>query len=138
MAEGERRPLPIRQCGDGGADLLETVVENLVDNALSFSPPHGIVQVRLRRQGRRAELSVDDDGPGIEAQLADRIFDRYFSLRPEASADGGNGAVIDRPSHFGIGLWLVRRNVEAIGGTVVAENRKQGGLRMLVSLPLTR
>jgi len=121
----------------GGADLLETVVENLVDNALSFSPPNGKVAVILRRNAGRAELLVEDEGPGVDQALAERIFDRYFSQRP-AEPDDADAKAHERPSHFGIGLWIVRRNVEAIGGNVVAENRATGGLRMRVTLPLAR
>ena len=59
-----------------------------------------------------------------------RIFERYFSLRTEA--DGGD----DDGTHFGIGLWISRRNVEALGGTIQAQNRRPHGLLMRVRLPL--
>lgn len=112
-------------------DLLETVLENLLDNAIGFSPQGGTVQVRLVRTGRRAALEVADQGPGIDPVHFDKIFDRYFSHRPPATGSAGASS----GGNFGIGLWIVRRNVEAVGGAVEAENRTGGGLVVRVSLP---
>lgn len=109
-------------------DLLETVVENLLENALSFSPAGTDVSVRLARHRTFAELSVEDQGPGVDAENLERIFERYFSDRPQQSDSG--------PPHSGIGLWIVRRNVEAIGGTVHAGNLPGRGLRLRVYLPV--
>ncbi|HYM32369.1 MAG TPA: HAMP domain-containing sensor histidine kinase [Candidatus Cybelea sp.] len=114
-----------------GEELLETVTENILDNALSFSPSGGIIRVTLRRTGRRAELTVDDDGPGIDAIYLPRIFERHFSHRP-GSEPGATGST---QPHFGLGLWLVRRNIEALGGRVEASNRDPRGLRMRVVIP---
>ncbi|SMF33698.1 two-component system, OmpR family, sensor histidine kinase ChvG [Azospirillum oryzae] len=119
-------------------ETLETIVENLVENAVSFSPPEGTVSVRLTRTGAWAELVVDDEGPGVDPANLDRIFERYFSHRepgrgmPEDEAAAHQAGA----AHFGIGLWIVRRNIEAFGGRVLAENRPTGGLRMTVALPL--
>ncbi len=123
-------------------ETLETIVENLVENAVSFSPPDGTVSVRLTRTGGQgatmAELVVDDEGPGVDPANLDRIFERYFSHRepgrgmPEDEAAAHQAGA----AHFGIGLWIVRRNIEAFGGRVRAENRPTGGLRMTVALPL--
>ncbi|KAA0574097.1 HAMP domain-containing sensor histidine kinase [Azospirillum sp. Sh1] len=119
-------------------ETLETIVENLVENAVSFSPPDGTVSVRLTRTGAWAELVVDDEGPGVDPANLDRIFERYFSHRepgrgmPEDEAAAHQAGA----AHFGIGLWIVRRNIEAFGGRVRAENRPTGGLRMTVALPL--
>lgn len=112
-----------------GEELLETVLENLLDNAVSFSPPGGTIFLSLAVADRRARLSVEDQGPGVAPETLAHIFDRYFSQRPAgfANADGG---------HFGIGLWIVRRNIEALGGSVRAENRAGGGLRVILELPL--
>lgn len=123
-------------------ETLETIVENLVENAVSFSPPEGTVSVRLTRSGSQgsmmAELVVEDEGPGVDPANLDRIFERYFSHRepgrgmPEDEAAAHQAGA----AHFGIGLWIVRRNIEAFGGRVRAENRPTGGLRMTVALPL--
>ncbi len=118
----------------GSEDLLETVIENLLDNAVSFSPRGGRIRVGLTADRSFATVSVEDDGPGVDPGHLERIFDRYFSYRQngENKANGdANGS-----AHFGIGLWVVRRNVEALGGTVTAKNREPHGLTVHVRLPL--
>ena len=119
-------------------DILETVVENIVENAVSFSPADATVSVRLARYGTKAELTVEDEGPGVDPGNLPRIFERYFSQRevgkgmPENDPTGQTA----EGTHFGIGLWIVRRNVEAVGGRVFAENRQPHGFRMRIVLPL--
>lgn len=120
----------------GGEEMLEMVVSNLLDNAISFSPPGGVVRISLRRAGRDARLVVEDEGPGVDPAHIDEIFDRYFSHRPGSSYDlGSAGDDLPGKQHFGIGLWLVRRNVEALGGRVVAKNRPERGFRVQIVLP---
>src|SRR5215472_15919621 len=114
----------------GSEEMIETVVENLIDNAVSFSPAGGEVLVHLTRDGRFAHLTVLDEGPGVPTERLGRIFDRYYSeRRAELAGDAP-------PSYFGIGLWIARRNVEAMGGTIGAENRTPRGLAIHVRLPL--
>jgi two-component system sensor histidine kinase ChvG len=111
---------------------LETVVENVLENAISFSCDGDAIGVKLENRGDWAELLIADEGPGVRNPDLPRIFDRYFSSR--ADAPGG-----DDPSiHYGVGLWIVRRNVEALGGRVTAENREPHGLLLRVMLPLQR
>jgi len=111
-------------------DMIETVLENVLDNALSFAPRGGGIEVRLdRKSDRTAELTVADTGPGVPIENLDRIFERYFSHRHDTSGRG---------SHFGIGLWIARRNVEALGGTIRAENREPHGLLVRIALPVAR
>ena len=76
-----------------------------------------------------AELAIADTGPGVAPENLERIFDRYFSRRP-----GPEG----QASHFGIGLWIARRNIEALGGSIRAENRAPAGLVVRIALPLGR
>jgi two-component system sensor histidine kinase ChvG len=114
----------------GSEEMIETVVENLIDNAVSFSPGGSEVLVQLARDGRFAHLTVSDQGPGVPAEQLDHIFDRYYSERRAE-------ATIEAPSsYFGIGLWISRQNVEAMGGTIEAENRTPYGLSVHVRLPL--
>jgi two-component system sensor histidine kinase ChvG len=140
-------------------DMLETVLENLLDNALDFSADGGRIAVDVGRRDGDAVLSVTDSGPGVPDDRIDRIFERYVSSRGggsggngggSAGASAGNGADADGDAesaaaaqsptaggqHFGIGLWLVRRNVEAMGGEVEAENADPHGLRVTARLPL--
>jgi two-component system sensor histidine kinase ChvG len=118
---------------EGRADLIETILENLVENALSFSPPGGEVLVRLRVEspgGRpTAVLTVADQGPGVHPDQLEAIFERYYSSRPGAEKIGGGG------NHFGIGLWLVKQHAIALNGSVIAEDRPDGGLAVTVRMP---
>ncbi|HLW28925.1 MAG TPA: HAMP domain-containing sensor histidine kinase [Kiloniellales bacterium] len=117
-------------------DLVDTVVENLLDNAVSFSPPGGEVRIALYRQKQMAILTVEDRGPGVPPEDLERIFERNYSNRPRSASDGelAHPSGIKLPN-FGIGLWVVRRNIEAIGGSVRAMNREGGGLRVEVEIP---
>jgi len=140
---GEARGVRLTAAIDAGAvirasdDLLETVVENIFDNALSVPPKGGEIAVQLVRQQGVAELTVRDQGPGVPAEDLERIFERRFSGREDDSANGDAGApgAQDTP-HAGIGLWIVRRNVEAIGGRVWAEREPAGGLALCLRVPL--
>ncbi|HSR72942.1 MAG TPA: HAMP domain-containing sensor histidine kinase [Kiloniellales bacterium] len=135
-----------------GEDLLETVIENVMDNAIEVSPRDSVLTVTLARDGRFARLAVMDRGPGVASENLQRIFERYVSLREETgaaqpgqpdeeildAAPGGDEAADGEPigPHLGIGLWIVRRNLQAVGGEVWAENRPDGGLAVIMRLPL--
>jgi two-component system sensor histidine kinase ChvG len=93
---------------------LGQVLVNLIDNARSFSPPGGEVRVSLAREGTMVVLSVEDDGPGIPPHALERIFERFYTDRPEQ----GFG------QNSGLGLSISRQIVEAHGGTIRAENRE--------------
>ena len=118
----------------GSEAMIETVLDNLIDNAVSFSPPGGEILVHLTHDGSFAHLTVSDRGPGVPEQQLERIFERYYSERRAGPA----GEVADEAAatYFGIGLWIARRNVEAMDGTIAAENRIPQGLRIHIRLPL--
>lgn len=118
-----------------GEDLLETVFENILDNALGFSPRGASITVVLAPGNGRAEVTITDQGPGVDPRNLERIFDRYFSSRPDSVLDSQGEP---NRGHFGMGLWIVRRNVEAIGGEVTASNAPEGGLAVAIRLPLYR
>ncbi len=103
-------------------EMVETVLENLFDNAVSFSPRGTSIEVALAVRGEIAELLISDSGPGVPENHIERIFERYFSYRPS-----GPDAAEDT-SHFGVGLWIAKRNIEALGGTITAQNRSPNGL----------
>jgi len=110
--------------------MIESIAENLIDNAASFAPPGSEILVHLTRDDSFAHLTVSDQGPGVAAGQLERIFERYYVERDaEASNEPGQ-------NHFGIGLSITRRNVEAMGGTIAAENRIPRGLTVHVRLPL--
>lgn len=120
----------------GEVEIIETVCENLLENAITFSPTGGTVAVSARaiadESGRRfVRIQVEDDGPGVPAEALERIFERYYSDR-RAAPDGED----DGQSHFGIGLWIARQNAQAMFGSVTARNRKPRGLCAEVRLPL--
>lgn len=123
---------------NAGAGMLEAVIENLLDNAISFSPPHGVITVTLRRSRTLLRLSVEDEGPGIDPGRIGRIFERYVSLRSQEPAIQPASFAGGQAAHAGLGLWIVRRNVENLGGRVVARNRASGGLGVHILLPRDR
>jgi two-component system sensor histidine kinase ChvG len=105
--EGSRFVVP------GHDSRLGQVVNNLVDNARSFSPAGGDVRVRCRRLKGEVEITVDDDGPGIRPDALEKIFERFYTDRP----DQGFG------QNSGLGLSISKQIVEAHGGRLWAENR---------------
>jgi len=107
------------------ADRLTQVLENLLDNAASFSPQGGTVTVSLSVEKGHALLSVADQGPGIPVEHLDNIFSRFFTSRETGRQD-----------HTGLGLPIARAIVEAHGGTIDAGNRATGGAIFRVRLPL--
>lgn len=111
-------------------DLIEPVVENLLENAASFTAKGGVIEVSLYRQGEHALLTISDRGPGVDPEKIGRIFERYASFRPLIGESGEASASM----HQGLGLWVVKRNVEGLGGTIAAHNRQGGGFEITVKL----
>jgi signal transduction histidine kinase len=108
----------------GRSDALARVTRNLLDNAVRHAA--GRVHVGLHHTDGWAELTVDDDGPGIPAEAEQRIFDRFARL--DESRDRATGGV-------GLGLAVVRAVVEHHGGTVSYARSPLGGARFAVRLP---
>jgi two-component system, OmpR family, sensor histidine kinase ChvG len=112
---------------------LGQVFRNLLENALSFSPPEGTVRIRARRDGSAIEVAVEDEGPGLPPETLDAVFERFYSERPAGEAFG---------THSGLGLSIARQIVEAHKGRIWAENLgpdadKPHGARFVVRLPAT-
>lgn len=118
----------------GAADAIESIFENLLDNALGFSPPGGTVRVTLTAGEGTALVKVEDSGPGVAEDALGRIFDRYYSDRRDMPREEALAA--GEPAHFGIGLWIARQNARVLGGDIIAVNRVPHGLSMRVRLPL--
>ncbi|MGB6086529.1 sensor histidine kinase, partial [Parvibaculum sp.] len=105
------------------------VIRNLIDNALSFSPPGGTVHVIATREPGSVIIRVEDEGPGLQPQNFERVFDRFHTDRPDSFGE-----------HSGLGLAISRQIVEAHGGTIRAGNRMNpdgsvAGARFTVTLP---
>jgi len=118
----------------GHDSRLGQVIDNLIENARSFSPAGGNVRVTCRRLRHQIEIVVDDDGPGIRPEALEKIFERFYTDRPEQ----GFG------QNSGLGLSISKQIVEAHGGRIWAENRfaagehseaKVLGARFVVRLP---
>jgi len=125
------RRLDERAIVRAGRGMLEVVLQNVLENAISFSPPGGSIVMTLTTNGETVDLQIDDEGPGVDPAKIAYMFERYFSSRPRNVED-----VDVLPSaHAGLGLWIVRRNVEALGGRVGAANRIGGGLSVTIILP---
>jgi two-component system, OmpR family, sensor histidine kinase ChvG len=126
----------------GHDSRLSQVIVNLLDNAISFSPPGGRVSVKAKRVGNEIQIAVEDEGPGIPPENLERIFERFYTDRPQESfgQNSGLGLNISRQivvAHGGR-LWAENRLHEgdgARGKSVGAAERKSGGARFVIRLP---
>jgi two-component system sensor histidine kinase CiaH len=109
---------------DGDPLRLRQLITILVDNAIAHSPGGSTVMVRIRPEGAMAALDVEDQGHGIRAEDLPHVFERFW--RADDAPEGGTGLGLS------IAAWIVERH----GGTVLAENRPEGGARLAVRLPL--
>jgi two-component system, OmpR family, sensor histidine kinase ChvG len=116
---------------NGHEGRLVQVLRNLIENAISFSPPDGSVRLRAHRENGEVVIVIEDDGPGLPEGKLEAVFDRFYSERPEGEKFG---------THSGLGLSISRQIIDAHDGTVRAENRKSPdgrtlGARFLIRLP---
>jgi len=107
----------------GQQENLRIMLNNLVDNALRYTPPDGQVDLAVRSVEGQAELTVADTGPGIPEADRERVFDRFHRL-VQADVPGS-----------GLGLAIVRQVVESHGGRVELSDGPSGGLLVTVRLP---
>ena len=105
--------------------LLRPAVDNLLTNALRFSPSGSTVMVRLHRDEAVTAIDVLDEGPGFPPEFLPHAFDRFSRGDPARSRDGGAG----------LGLSIVRAVAEAHGGSVEAVNRPGGGAIVTIRIP---
>ena len=108
----------------GEESQVRAIVDNLISNAIKYSPDGGVVAVRLSRQNDAAVIEVEDEGPGIPAELREQVFEPFFR-GPNAASSAGTG----------IGLSLAMTAARAHGGSIRILD-KQGGAHVEVALPL--
>ena len=119
----------------GHDSRLGQIIDNVIENARSFSPAGGTVRVTCRRSRHDVEILVDDDGPGVRPEVQEKIFERFYTDRPHQ----GFG------QNSGLGLSISKQIVEAHGGSIAVENRtgplgangqpRVLGARFIVRLP---
>lgn len=105
---------------------LETILRNLVGNAIKHHDKENVrIEIAMRQQGDRLLVTVSDDGPGISADLRERAFRMFHTLRPRDEVEGS-----------GMGLALAKRLVENAGGNLLMEQVEPHGLRLNFTWPL--
>ena len=109
----------------GDESLTFHVFNNLIDNAIKFSPVGGELKIRLAKEAKKIIFTVEDRGPGIPDEAMAHIYDKFYQSDSSHKAEGN-----------GLGLPLVKRITDSLGGQVKAENRDGGGCRFTVILPI--
>ena len=110
-----------------GEPRLVRAVENLIENAVSFTPPGAGVTVSAKRTGSNIAILIDDSGPGVPPERREAIFRRFHSERPDG----------DFARHSGLGLAIAKTIVEAMDGSIAVEDAPSGsGTRFAVRLPV--
>lgn len=110
-------------------DRLAQAVLNLVDNAISFSPVGETVTISLENSaGSTARIRISDRGPGIPAEAAKKVFERWYTDRPADEAS----------THTGLGLSIVKGIAEGYGGNIDMETRDGGGTVFILSFPISK
>ena len=112
---------------EGDAQSISQLVDNLMDNAIKYTPPGGKISVRLSRIADLLQLEVEDTGIGIEAQAQQRVFERFYRVDKARSRDLGG---------TGLGLSIVKHIAEEHGGTVQLDSEPGRGSRFVVKFPL--
>ena len=111
----------------GVESKLEQIVANLLDNAVSFSPPNSKITVECKSNKENVQLIIEDEGPGFNVKNIDKVFNRFYSNRPENFGE-----------HSGLGLNIVKNIIELHGGSIKATNQAGGkrGARIELLLPI--
>jgi two-component system, NtrC family, sensor histidine kinase GlrK len=114
---------------DADENKLEVIIDNLVSNAVKFSPPFGQVAINARVNGKQVLIDVADEGPGIDAQERDKVFEPFYqgSATPRGPVKG-----------TGLGLAIVREYVDAHRGHVEIIEDAPAGAHFRISLPMAQ
>lgn len=123
----ESRVAPDLPQADADIGMIERVLENLIENAMRYTPAGGKVRLHVRQAGERLQVDVEDTGTGIPSQDLPNVFERYY--RADRSEEGNIG-------HAGLGLAISRRIVELHGGQMTVESTVDVGTRFSFDLPI--
>jgi two-component system sensor histidine kinase ChvG len=112
----------------GKPDRLARAINAIIDNAVSFSPPGGLVEVAVARVGDEVRIRIDDEGPGVPPEAREAIFNRFHSVRPEGENFG---------RHSGLGLAIAQAIVNGHDGEIDVQDRDDApsGARFTIRLP---
>jgi two-component system sensor histidine kinase ChvG len=112
----------------GEPGRLARAIDNIIDNAISFSPADGLVEIAAIHVGDEIRIRVEDEGPGVPDELREAIFNRFHSVRPATESFG---------RHSGLGLAISRAIVEGHDGKIDVADRDDApsGARFTISLP---
>ena len=110
----------------GVESKLEQIIANLLDNAVSFSPANSKISIICDIKKKDAQLIIEDEGPGFNEKNIDKVFNRFYSNRPEKFGE-----------HSGLGLNIVKNIIELHGGSITVSNQigNKKGARIEVLLP---
>jgi two-component system sensor histidine kinase ChvG len=112
----------------GKPDRLARAINNILDNAVSFSPAGGLVEIAAARVGDEVKIRIDDEGPGVPPEERGAIFNRFHSIRPEGENFG---------RHYGLGLAIAEAIVKGHDGEIDVHDRDDApsGARFTIRLP---
>jgi len=112
----------------GKPDRLARAINAIIDNAVSFSPPGGLVEIAVARVGDEVRIRIDDEGPGVPPEAREAIFNRFHSVRPEGENFG---------RHSGLGLAIAQAIVNGHDGEIDVQDRDDApsGARFTIRLP---
>ena len=105
------------------------VLANILDNALHYTPEGGRVVIAARQSGDQAEVTIQDNGPGVTAEEATRIFERFYRIDSSRARDDGGS---------GLGLAIAKSIIEMHKGKIWAESGKGNGVKVIIQLPLAK
>lgn len=107
----------------GNENMMRHIWDNLIGNAIKFSPQNGTVLIRLIQQDKSVVFTIEDQGPGIPEEAKKRIFDKFYQGDSSHKQEGN-----------GLGLALVKRIVSIASGEIYVDNVEMGGCRFTVTL----
>lgn len=116
----------VRLTSQADKERLQQILDNLLHNALRYTPENGLIAISLQRQGNSAIFSIHNNGPYIPPEVLEHLFERFY--RGDKARDRASGGT-------GLGLAIARKLAEAHGGTLIGENHPSGGVVFKLVLP---